>query len=55
MRSAVISALKEIASASNSNVKRNADILMCKENISDESVEWLDGVNRLIPTKFKKI
>ena len=53
MRSAVIDALKEIASVSNSNLKRNADALMCKENISDASVEWLNGVKRSIPEKFK--
>ena len=53
MRSAVISALKEVASVSNANLKRNADTLMCKENISDESVEWLNGVSRSIPEKFK--
>ena len=53
MRSAVISALKEIASISNSNLKRNAETLMCKENISDESIEWVCGVNRSRPKKFK--
>ena len=53
MKSAVISALKEIASVSNANLKRNADTLMCKENISDESVELLNGVSRSIPEKFK--
>ena len=53
MRSVVISAIKEIASVSNSNLKMNADTLMCKENISDESVEWLNSVNRLIPEKLK--
>ena len=39
MRSVVISILKEIASISNLNLKRNADTLMCKENTSDRSVE----------------
>ena len=53
MRSVVISILKEIASISNSNLKRNADTLMCKENISDESVEWVNGVNCSIPEKIK--
>ena len=53
MRSAVISSLKEIASVLNLNLKRNADTLMCRENISDESVEWVDGVNHSIPEKFK--
>ena len=53
MRSVVINALKEIASVSNSNLKRNADTLMCKQNISDESVEWLNGVSRSIPEKIK--
>ena len=53
MRLIVISALKEIASISNSNLKRNADTLICKENSSDESVEWVNAVNRSIPEKFK--
>ena len=53
MRSAVISALKKIAFISNSNLKRNADTLICKENISDESIEWLDGMKHLIPEKCK--
>ena len=53
MRSTVISMLEEIASISNSNLKRNADTPMCKENISDESVKWVDAVNRSIPEQFK--
>ena len=53
MRSAVTEALKEIASVSNSNLKKNADALMCKENISDASVEWSNDVKRSIPEKFK--
>ena len=53
MRSAVISALKEIASLTNSNLKRNADALMCKENISYDAIEWVDGINHSIPKKFK--
>ena len=53
MRSAVISALKEIAIIPNSNLKGNADRLICRENISDESIEWLDGMKHSIPEKFK--
>ena len=53
MGSVVISVLKETASISNSNLKRNSDTLICKENISDESVEWANAVNRSIPEKFK--
>ena len=53
MRSTVISMLEEIASISNSNLKRNADTPMCKENISVESVKWVDAVNRSIPEQFK--
>ena len=53
MRLAVISALKEIASLSNSNLKRNTKTLMCKENISYKSIEWVDGMNHSIPKKSK--
>ena len=52
MRSAVINALKEFASVSNMDLKRNAETLMYKKNISDEYVEWLNGVNHLISEKF---
>ena len=54
MRSVVMSTLKEIASILNSNLKKNADTLTCKEKISNESVEWVDVVNCSIPEKFKK-
>ena len=53
MRSAVISALKEIAIVSNSNLKRNADALIFNENFSDKSIEWLEGFKLSIPEKFK--
>ena len=55
MRSAIISELKEIATISNSNLKRNTNILMCKENISEDSIEWIEDVKRSIPEKFKLI
>ena len=53
MRSAVLNTLKKIASISNSNLKRNADTIMCRENISDKSVEWLNSMDHSIPEKFK--
>ena len=53
IRLAVISTPKEIASISSSNLIRNANTLMCKESISYESIEWVDGINHSMPKKVK--
>ena len=52
MKKAVVKALEHIASVSNTNLVRNADRLLCRKN-SDSEVEWVDGVKRMIPEKFK--
>ena len=53
MRKGIINALKHIVSVSNSNLLRNADGFLCREGVSDRSVEWLHGVKCSIPEKFK--
>ena len=52
MSDAVVKSLRRIAAVSNSNLIRNADSLLCQKDIGDD-VEWVGGVTRATPEKFK--
>ena len=52
MKAAVMKALEHIAGVYNSNLVRDADGLLCRKNSTAE-VEWVDGVKRVIPEKYK--
>ena len=53
IKKAVVKAIEHIASASNSNLVRNADGILCRKS-SEIEVEWLNGVKRNIPEKCKR-
>ena len=52
IKQAIVKALEHIVGVSNTNLVRNTDGLLCRKNSASE-VEWVDGVKRVIPEKYK--
>ena len=52
MKQVIVKALEHIVGVSNTHLVRNTDGLLCRKNSASE-VEWVDGVKRVIPEKYK--